>query len=282
MNRLLVFLVASAFGLVLALALIAGHPSSAYASPAPDEPAVAPIGGDQTTGVDHWILDPAVPTPSSGAAAPTPPAAALPAAAEASTAAIATTAAVATTGPPAGAPSPRANLIGPATTAPAVTPVAATTPRAESPAATADPAAPADPASTEAPTPMVAPDLDVAVAYALDQVGLPYRYAASGPNAFDCSGLTMAAYREIGIALPHHSETQVNLGRGVDWQAEGILPGDLIVTGGGDRHHYAGHVGLAVSATEWVVAPASGQRVTRETMPFDRIEAVRRLVEPAG
>ena len=67
------------------------------------------------------------------------------------------------------------------------------------------------------------------------------------------------------------------MGRGIDVQAEEIRPGDLIITSGAGGR--AGHVGLAISATEWVVAPYSGRLVTREGLPFGRIQSVRRLIE---
>jgi peptidoglycan DL-endopeptidase CwlO len=117
------------------------------------------------------------------------------------------------------------------------------------------------------------------VDFALAQVGLPYRFAAAGPQAFDCSGLTMAAYRALGIELPHKSERQVGLGRAVEWSSEPIKAGDLIFTTGSRPVHAYGHVGLAISDSEWVVAPRSGRRVTREPIPFGRIDAVRRVLE---
>jgi cell wall-associated NlpC family hydrolase len=257
MKRLTVLLLSSAFGLLMAIALLAGHPSAAFASPGGlDNPTVSPIGVDHTTGVDEWMpnVAPAAPIDSTVAAAQ---------------------------------PTERSNMVGPSATAPpaAVSPVAVTapvgaTPPADTVAPAGEPTTPLDPAvGIEAPAPAPAPEPEVAVAvtYALAQVGRPYRYAASGPFAFDCSGLTMAAYSEIGVALPHRSQTQARMGRGVDWQAEEIRPGDLIVTGGAGGR--AGHIGMAISATEWVAAPYSGRLVTRESIPFGRIQAVRRLIE---
>ena len=67
-----------------------------------------------------------------------------------------------------------------------------------------------DPVSSAAPPidpsaagPVLRGDAARVVAYALAQIGDPYVYAADGPDAFDCSGLTMAAYAQIGIRLPH-------------------------------------------------------------------------------
>lgn len=65
-----------------------------------------------------------------------------------------------------------------------------------------------------------------AVQYALAQVGDSYVYGAAGPNAFDCSGLTMMAWAQAGVALPHSSSAQFNSGPHI---ASGDLqPGDLV------------------------------------------------------
>ena len=64
------------------------------------------------------------------------------------------------------------------------------------------------------------------VAYARAQVGKPYCYGGSGPGCFDCSGLTMMAWRQAGVSLPHSSSAQYNVGRRVS--ASELQPGDLI------------------------------------------------------
>jgi peptidoglycan DL-endopeptidase CwlO len=64
------------------------------------------------------------------------------------------------------------------------------------------------------------------VAYARDQVGKPYCYGGSGPGCFDCSGLTMMAWRQAGVSLPHSSSAQYNVGRRIS--ASELQPGDLI------------------------------------------------------
>ncbi len=64
------------------------------------------------------------------------------------------------------------------------------------------------------------------VDYVRAQVGDAYVWGAEGPNSFDCSGLTMMAYRQIGISLPHHSATQATLGKAVT--RANLQPGDLI------------------------------------------------------
>ena len=64
------------------------------------------------------------------------------------------------------------------------------------------------------------------VAYARAQVGKPYCYGGSGPGCFDCSGLTMMAWRQAGVSLPHSSASQYNVGRRVS--AGELQPGDLV------------------------------------------------------
>ncbi len=66
-----------------------------------------------------------------------------------------------------------------------------------------------------------------AIKYAVSKVkGSQYVWGAAGPNSFDCSGLMLAAYRSVGINLPHSSRSQFGLGRPVS-RSE-LRPGDLI------------------------------------------------------
>ena len=65
-----------------------------------------------------------------------------------------------------------------------------------------------------------------AVQYALGQVGDAYVYGAAGPSAFDCSGLTMMAWAQAGVGLPHSSSAQ--FGSGVHVSSGDLQPGDLV------------------------------------------------------
>jgi hypothetical protein len=126
--------------------------------------------------------------------------------------------------------------------------------------------------------PQIAGSAAPVVAYALAQVGDPYVWGAAGPNAFDCSGLVMAAYRQIGIQLPHRSDLQVRYGQAIDWRAHPVQAGDLIFLRGGSPVHDYGHVGIAVDSDRWVVAPRTGEDVHVGSIPFSRVQAVRRIV----
>nr|WP_167307893.1 C40 family peptidase [Streptomyces tendae] len=87
-----------------------------------------------------------------------------------------------------------------------------------------------------------------AVAYAYQKLGSPYVWGATGPNAFDCSGLTQAAYRAAGVSLPRTTYAQIDAGRRVP-RSE-LLPGDLVF-------FYSGisHVGIYVGNGQMIHAP---------------------------
>ena len=52
----------------------------------------------------------------------------------------------------------------------------------------------------------------IAVRYAMAQVGKSYVYGAAGPDSFDCSGLTMMAWQQAGVSLPHSAASQMSYG----------------------------------------------------------------------
>jgi cell wall-associated NlpC family hydrolase len=84
----------------------------------------------------------------------------------------------------------------------------------------------------------------VALSYALAQLGKPYLWGGSGPDAFDCSGLTMMAWAQAGVALFHYTGDQMNEGEAVNSYAD-ISPGDLVLVPGSDGTIVnPGHVGI--------------------------------------
>ena len=97
----------------------------------------------------------------------------------------------------------------------------------------------------------------IAVAYALSKVGHPYVAGAAGPYAFDCSGLTMAAYRAAGVSLPHYSYSQFDVTRRVS--RGDLRPGDLVFYFGYGAHHVSMYIGggMMVSASN----PSAGVQI---------------------
>ena len=84
----------------------------------------------------------------------------------------------------------------------------------------------------------------VAVTYALVQLGKPYLWGGTGPAAFDCSGLTMMAWRQAGVRLLHYTGDQIHEGSAVASFAT-ISPGDLVLVPGSDgTTANPGHVGI--------------------------------------
>ncbi len=89
------------------------------------------------------------------------------------------------------------------------------------------------------------------------QLGKPYSWGGNGPGAFDCSGLTVWAFRAAGISLPRTSQAQFGSGRPV--ARSGVRAGDLVfftTNGPGPSH-----VGIAVSGSEFISATTRGVRV---------------------
>ncbi|MEW2621097.1 NlpC/P60 family protein [Streptomyces sp. NPDC048106] len=87
-----------------------------------------------------------------------------------------------------------------------------------------------------------------AVSYAFAKLGSPYVWGATGPHAFDCSGLVQAAYRSAGVSLPRTTYAQIGAGRRVS-RSE-LRPGDLVF-------FYSGvsHVGIYVGDGRMIHAP---------------------------
>jgi len=99
---------------------------------------------------------------------------------------------------------------------------------------------------------------------ALTKLGRPYTWGAAGPNTFDCSGLTLWAYKQVGINLPHYTGSQWNAGTRVS-RAE-LRPGDLVFFYS-DLHH----MGMYLGDGKMVHAPQTGdvvKIVPMEGRPF--------------
>jgi cell wall-associated NlpC family hydrolase len=102
-----------------------------------------------------------------------------------------------------------------------------------------------------------------AVAVAKQHIGDRYRYGATGPHAFDCSGLVQFAWRKAGVKLPRTTWSQRRgVKRKISWRD--LRPGDLIFTSGG------GHVGMYVGHGKMIHAPHSGTRVRIDKLDIYR------------
>ncbi|MFF0158842.1 NlpC/P60 family protein [Streptomyces sp. NPDC005263] len=115
-------------------------------------------------------------------------------------------------------------------------------------------------ATSEAPNSRAA----AAVSFAYSKLGSPYVWGATGPAAFDCSGLILAAYRSAGVSLPRTTYAQIGAGQRVS-RSE-LLPGDLVF-------FYSGisHVGLYVGNGQMIHAPNPSAPVRLapiDQMPF--------------
>ncbi|MBN9619568.1 MAG: C40 family peptidase [Actinobacteria bacterium] len=95
---------------------------------------------------------------------------------------------------------------------------------------------------------------DGAAQYALQQLGKPYVFGAAGPNAYDCSGLTMAAWASQGIALAHFAATQAGEGTPESTNLSQAVTGDLVLIPGSDGTAAApGHVGMVIGSVATTV-----------------------------
>jgi peptidoglycan DL-endopeptidase CwlO len=99
-----------------------------------------------------------------------------------------------------------------------------------------------------------------AVRWALAQLGDPYRWGATGPDTFDCSGLTSSAYRAAGVSIPRVSRAQ--WGAGPHVQLANLLPGDLVFYADNPADPSTiHHVGMYIGNGLMVHAPHTGDVV---------------------
>jgi peptidoglycan DL-endopeptidase CwlO len=100
-------------------------------------------------------------------------------------------------------------------------------------------------------------DVATAIGYAEQQLGKPYLWGGTGPDAFDCSGLVMMAYRAAGIDIPRTSQQQWAWGPRI--KASQVRPGDLVFFAGSDGTRTSpGHVGLVIGGGLMIEAYATG------------------------
>ena len=110
---------------------------------------------------------------------------------------------------------------------------------------------PAPGAVNATPPPAPSAGVGAVLAYASAQLGKPYCYAGVGPGCFDCSGLTMMAWGQTGVSMPHGSYAQQAMFPAVSMSA--LQPGDLVF--------WDGHVGIYWGGGAVLHAPHSGTAV---------------------
>jgi cell wall-associated NlpC family hydrolase len=111
-----------------------------------------------------------------------------------------------------------------------------------------------------------------AIAFALAQLDKPYVVNAAGPDAFDCSGLTMAAWAAAGVHLQHWTGDQIHEGTPVPSPVQ-ISPGDLVLVPGDDGTlANPGHVGMYIG--DGLIINASSPRTGIRVQTFDDFVAV--------
>ena len=88
---------------------------------------------------------------------------------------------------------------------------------------------------------------------ALHYLGVPYVWGGSTPSGFDCSGLVMYVYAQLGISLPHYTVAQYHMGVAVSRSQ--LQPGDLVFFDG------LGHVGIYIGGGQFIHAPHTGDVV---------------------
>ena len=130
------------------------------------------------------------------------------------------------------------------------------TPKPSTPKPAPRPPAP-KPDPAPAPPPPSSGGVSAVLAYAQAQIGKPYQWGGSGPNSFDCSGLTMRAWQQAGVNLSHYT--------GAQWAETArvaisdLRPGDLVFYGSSGPNSH--HMGLYVGDGQMIEAPYTGANV---------------------
>lgn len=113
---------------------------------------------------------------------------------------------------------------------------------------------------------------DAVVSYAYQFIGKPYVYGATGPNSFDCSGLTQYVFKSVGVSLNRTTEQQVR--QGVAVSRDQLQKGDLVFTEGSATSPT--HVGIYIGNGQMIHAPRPGSSV--KVAPMYKFVTARRVL----
>ncbi|MFI5795457.1 NlpC/P60 family protein [Streptomyces sp. NPDC051677] len=113
-----------------------------------------------------------------------------------------------------------------------------------------------------------------ALAFARAQIGKPYVWGATGPDSYDCSGLTQAAWKAAGVTLPRTTYDQVNAGTTVS--LADAQPGDLVFF-----YDDVSHVGVYIGNGMMIHAPKPGAYVREESIYYAGESIIHSVVRPA-
>ncbi|MFG3054284.1 C40 family peptidase [Kitasatospora sp. NPDC048239] len=103
-----------------------------------------------------------------------------------------------------------------------------------------------------------------AVAFARSRIGLPYVWGGEGPGGYDCSGLTMMAWRQAGRQLNHFAADQYAQSTPIGYRQ--LRPGDLVFWSGTGRAADIHHVGLYIGEDQMIEAPRPGMPVKQASL----------------
>jgi peptidoglycan DL-endopeptidase CwlO len=98
------------------------------------------------------------------------------------------------------------------------------------------------------------------VGIAMQYLGTPYVWGGASPGGFDCSGLVMYVFAQVGISLPHYTVAQYNYPNSVSVSRSELQPGDLVFFAG------LGHVGIYVGNGQFIHAPHTGDVVRIDSL----------------
>lgn len=113
-----------------------------------------------------------------------------------------------------------------------------------------------------------------ALAFARSQIGKPYVWGATGPDSYDCSGLTQGAWKAAGVDIPRVTYDQVNAGTTVP--LSNAQPGDLVFF-----YDDVTHVGIYIGNGMMIHAPKPGAYVREESIYYDGESSIHSVVRPA-